>query len=298
MMPYRYILFTIGLIVSMVITAWVVAGQLVAPSPAIVPLPASDVPIRPFTLHSASGEQLAGWHIRSKEQKPKGVVLLFHAIRSNRMDVFARAKLLYQYGFSSIMIDFQAHGESTGKQITLGYLEHYDVLATIQYAKRLYPELPIAALGISLGGAAAILASEKIQGQLDALVVESVYSTIQTAIYNRVDRYLGFFAPLPTALLLLQLKPRLGFGAEALNMVHSIRKVSCPVLIISGEEDHHTRVDEAYRLYNNAPTPKQLWIVEGVGHQDIYEHKPKQYTLHVITFLLDTLDNNNHHSGS
>jgi len=40
-----------------------------------------------------------------------------------------------------------------------------------------------------------------------------------------------------------------------------------PLLIVHGDEDDTVPVEEAYRLYEAAREPKELFIVEGGGHK-------------------------------
>lgn len=57
-----------------------------------------------------------------------------------------------------LLFDFQAHGESPGDHITFGFLESRDARAALDFVHRELPGQLVAALGISLGGAAAVLA--------------------------------------------------------------------------------------------------------------------------------------------
>ncbi len=98
-------------------SSWYVAGRFVAPAPRSIIQPTIDLQLKDIEIRSESGSILAGWHVQSN--KTKGVIVLLHGIRSSRMQMIDRAKLLYDQGYSSILIDFQAHGESPGEYITI-----------------------------------------------------------------------------------------------------------------------------------------------------------------------------------
>lgn len=264
--------------------SWMVAGLLIAPVPGAITPPTTDLPIEPIELKSTSGSILSGWKINASE--PKGVILLFHGIRGNRLSMLSRADMLYKHNYSTVLIDFQAHGESTGEHITIGHLEKQDVRATLAYAKKSFPDAPIGIIGTSMGGAAAILASPL---DVDALVIESVYSNIRNAVHNRVKMRLGVLSWLPAELLLAQLQPRLGIKIEDLNPIGSIEKVQCPIFVISGRNDQHTTLEEAQRIYSAASAPKQLWLVDDVAHDNIYQFAPEEYTQKVIGFFEEHL---------
>jgi alpha-beta hydrolase superfamily lysophospholipase len=190
--------------------------------------------------------------------------------------------MLRELGYSTVMIDLQAHGESPGKQITVGHMERHDVRAAVQYARRQHPGEPIGVIGVSLGGAAALLASPL---NINALVVESVYPNIRDAIHNRVSARLGPLSSIPSTLLLLQLEPRLGVSANELRPIDHIPNVACPVFVLSGRTDSHTTAAETQQLFAAATEPKSLWLVDGAAHVDLFHAAPNQYRHRVSEFL-------------
>ena len=262
------------------LTAWFVAGELISAVPSDVEIPQTQLPVENITINSKSGSTLAGWHIKSANNK--GVIALFHGIRATRISMFERAKLLHADGYSIVLVDFQAHGESLGENITMGYLEKYDVLATIEFAKTQHPNKPVGVIGMSLGGASALLASPQ---NIDALVIESVYSDIQTAVHNRVKARLGFLSWAPAEILLAQLKPRLGFSISELSPISKIGLLNYPIFVISGTDDKHTTEIETRQMFELATEPKKLWLAEGLVHQDILRARPNEYKEKVLGFL-------------
>jgi len=184
------------------------------------------------------------------------------------------------------MIDLSAHGESTGEQITLGLKEQFDVEAAVVYAREQHPDAPVALIGISLGGAAALLASTL---EIDALVLESVFPDVRTAVCNRCCDALGPLGMIPGWLLLAQLEPRLGVRPSQLCPIDYVGRAGCPVMVLSGGEDRHTTVEETERLFDAAPEPKELWIVPGAAHIDLHRFAPEEYERRVQLFLAEHL---------
>jgi uncharacterized protein len=260
--------------------SWYVAGALVAPSPRPVADAPADIAATPVTLQSDSGSAIKGWH--TKGESGKGVLVLLHGIRANRLAMLERTRWLDSIGYSTISIDFQAHGESPGERITVGHLEQHDVRAAVAFAHHEHPDEPVGVLGMSLGGAAALLASPL---DIDALVLESVYTDIEGAVHNRVAARLGPLAPLPSALLLMQLGPRLGISPAQLRPIGHIAKTGCPTFILSGTDDVHTTQADTEALYAHAAEPKTLWLVEGAAHVDLLNYTPEEYRRRVEAFL-------------
>lgn len=216
-------------------------------------------------------------------ENPKAAAVLLHCVRCNRVDMLARAELLWRNHFAILVPDLQAHGESTGEAITFGYLESRDAVASLGFMRRHHPTLPLGAIGSSLGGAALVLAGSSLDS--DAVVLEAVYPTIDEAVANRIAIRLGPLSKVLTPLLLLQLEPRLGVSRSELRPIDSIGQLSCPVLIVAGELDRHTTKEETIHLFEAATGPKELWLVEGASHQDLYSYDPEGYTANVLGFL-------------
>ena len=271
---------SICMIIAGFVSSWLVASALVAPQPRVIGDPPPDLPAISFTLESESGSTLSGWHSRSDSSN--GVVVLLHGIRGSRLSVLNRARMLRDIGYSTIMIDLQAHGESPGEQITVGHLERHDARAAVEYARRQHPNEPIGVIGVSLGGAAALLASPL---DIDALVLESVYPNIKDAIHNRVSARLGPLSSIPSALLLIQLQPRLGVSASELRPIDHMPNVNCPVLVASGTADQHTTASETQQLFAAAAEPKNLWLVDGAAHVDLLRADRSQYRQRIAEFL-------------
>jgi alpha-beta hydrolase superfamily lysophospholipase len=204
------------------------------------------------------------------------VVLLLHGMGGDRRSMLPRARLLVDAGISVLLIDCQAHGETPGEHITLGWRESGDVRAALEWLRERGPARRIGVIGVSLGGAAFLLGEAP--PQVDALVLEAVHPRLRRAIENRVGRW---FAPL----LLIQVEPRLGVPISKLNPVHHIAAVDAPVLVVGGERDANTTEAETRALFAAAREPKELWIVPGAGHEDFSRIDPDGYRRHVVGFL-------------
>ncbi len=268
------------LVVAGLIVSWFLAGALVAPRPRGMGEPPRELNTTVFTVKSESGSIISGWHTQPKSAC--GVIVLLHGIRGSRLAMLDRASLLHERGYATVMIDFQAHGESLGEAITMGSLEQHDVRAAVEFAHREHPNSPIGVIGVSLGGAAALLASPL---EIDALVLESVYPNIHDAIGNRVAERFGSLAAVPASLLLFQLKLRLGISAGELRPIDHLPDVGCPVMIASGTEDKHTTEFETRAMFTAARAPKQMWLVDGAAHVDLLRFNPIDYEQHVMRFL-------------
>jgi uncharacterized protein len=232
-------------------------------------------------IESRSGATLGGWFVPGRPGA--GAVVLMHGVRGTRAQMLGHADFLSRAGYAVLLFDFQAHGESTGERITFGHLESRDAQAAVGYVRGRLPSEKVGVIGVSLGGAAALLASPKLDA--DALVVEMVYSDIHRAIANRLTMHLGEWAEGLTPLLCWQLKPRLGVGESALSPAERVKEVTAPLFVIGCAEDRHTRLDETRRLFDAARAPKELWVVEGAAHVDPRAFARAEYERRVSAFF-------------
>jgi fermentation-respiration switch protein FrsA (DUF1100 family) len=281
----------IGLGAAGLVVAVIAFGiSMSAPVPAVIGPPPSDLPAENVAISSASGSTLRGWLIAGRPGG--GAVVLMHGVRSNRLSMVVRARLLNQAGFSVLLFDFQAHGESAGARITFGQLEGMDAGAAVAFVRQRLPAERVGAIGASLGGAAALLGPAPLP--IDALVLESVYPDIEAAVTDRIRSTLG--PPLgrllawPLAELFeLFLPSILQIDPAKLRPIDHIGEVGAPVLVASGERDGYTTIAEATALFDRARNPKLFWAVPGAGHVDLESYAPQEYRRRVVPFLMDTL---------
>jgi len=180
----------VGALVVVTIALAISVGWLLAhPVQTAIGNPPEDLNATPVTFASDSGATVHGWWCTT--QNAKGAVLLLPGIRANRLSMVDRARFLRRAGYSVLLIDFQATGETTGDHITFGWKESRDVLAATNFVPQTDPTAPVAIIGNSLGGAAALLATPPLK--MDGLVLEEVYPTIEIATRNRMENYLGGF---------------------------------------------------------------------------------------------------------
>jgi uncharacterized protein len=261
--------------------SWWMGSQLVDPVQHGVPKPA-DFPAQTLTLHG-DRHSIAGWWLNQGSDSP--VVLLLHPIRADRSAMLGRARLLAKHGYSVLLIDMQAHGETAGPAITMGWRESADVDSAVAWLHRRAPGRRVGAIGCSLGGAALLFGHAK----FDAVVLEAVYPRVAKAVENRVRIRLGPLAPVLTPLLLVQIHPRLHVSPSQLEPIRYLGQLHAPILIVAGAHDQHTTLAESQELFAAASPPKQLWIVPGARHQDFLTFDPRGYEARVLGFLSNYL---------
>ena len=269
-----------GVVVSGLVFSWIAGGELCAPVNHAVVAP-KDLAVEAVNFASASGARISGWLVTPATNR--GVVILQHGVRADKSTLVPRARFLSRAGYAVLLYDFQAHGESVGRQITFGYLESRDAQAAVVFAKQCFPGKPVGVIGVSLGGAAALLATPSLDVQ--ALVLESVYPNIIDATKDRLEWVLGRPARLLSPLLTCQINLRLGVGPDVLRPIDRVAEIKTPKLFLAGTRDPRTKFSEAQAMFNRAAEPKQFVSVEGADHEDLHHFLGEKYEKMILDFL-------------
>lgn len=263
---------------------WVIGGQLCAPANHRVNL-IPTFTCEQVTFPSSSGTTIRGWLVTP--EAARGVVILQHGVRGDRTSMVARARFLSKAGYAVLLFDFQGHGESIGKQITLGYLESRDSQAAVAFAKVRFPGKPIGVIGASLGAAAAALAEPPLDVQ--ALVLEMMYPTIVDATKDRCEIFLGPAGRVLSPLLTSQINMRLECTTDDLRPIEHVGRIMAPKLFLAGTADHHTKITEAEMIFQRAADPKEFVRFEGAKHQDLHQFSKDNYEKLILKFLEEHL---------
>jgi len=254
---------------------------LTKPARASTGVPDPALHARSLTFDSVSGVKLSAWFVPGSSGA--GAILLLHAVRSNKRTMLPRAQFLSALGFSVLLVDLQAHGESEGERISFGYREAADVHASVEKLRELAPGERVGVLGTSLGAASLLLSD--VQPLLAAVILESLYPSIEEAVANRLHIYFGAVGPWLSPLLLAQLSPRLGVTPAQLRPIQRVSLLRCPVLVVHGTEDRHTTIQEAQRLFAAVPAPKEFYSLSGAAHVDLHAFGGKEYERRIGDFF-------------
>lgn len=270
------------------ITTLALGCAIAGPAPAAIPPAPSSLAADNVLIHSASGNSISAWV--AKGDKGRGAVLLLHGVGSNRLSMLPRAEFLHKLGFTILALDFRAHGESPGEFTTFGARESLDAAAALEFLKTVAPGERVGVIGVSMGGAAALLGAEPLS--VDALVLESVYPTIRDAVRDRLVALsgpLGFASRNLTSPILGLIHRRTGVSESEMQPIQRIGSVHSPILVLAGTADPYTPLKEAKALFARAPSPKTFWQVNGARHEDLYKYLGAEYERRVGDFLTRNL---------
>jgi dipeptidyl aminopeptidase/acylaminoacyl peptidase len=215
------------------------------------------------------------------------VVLLLHGYTACKDDMLSHAAFLHAAGYSLLLLDLRACGESQGSVVTLGGREREDVAAALAYL-RTRPDVDadhLGILGLSLGGALAILAACDMPA-VRAVVAESAFRSVRSAVRQNFRRYTRL-PSFPCADLALR-------WAEWRHKIRAVqvaperevaRLRACALLLIHAVDDAIISVADAHALYARAREPKELWLVPSAPHAMAFNALRQAYATRVVAFF-------------
>jgi pimeloyl-ACP methyl ester carboxylesterase len=212
-----------------------------------------------------------------------GAIVLLHGWRGCRRWMLDRARFLLDQGFSVIAPDLPGHGESPADSVTFGLTEGAAVDAVLDCAQRRFPGQPLGVIGLSLGGASFLMARRDVRVQ--AVILESVFPTLRQALVDRMHRFLGPVGSLLTPGLVAAVALLRGQSPDSVRPIDRVASLGCPLLAMHGARDLSTPVAEVEEWFARAVPPKELWILDGAEHEDLYAAGGAEYRRRVLAFL-------------
>ncbi len=221
--------------------------------------------------------KLYGWFIPNNESG--SVIILCHGHGSNKGEVVHVAEMLHRNGFSTLLFDFRAHGESEGSFATLGRLEANDLMAAIGYARERLSPKSIGVIGFSLGGATAIMTAGQ-TGDIRAVISDSAFADrgklIEKASRSGLPPSFGY--------LTSWFAQMWGISMDENPSDYAGKVSPAALMIIQGDRDHLVDVEDAQLLYDTAKEPKEIWLVQNAPHVVAYTLSSK-YEEKIVEFF-------------
>ena len=235
----------------------------------------------------SNNEQLEAWFV--PHPQPRGIVLMFPGYAGVKEALLTPAAHLYQFVYSSLLVDFRGSGGSSGNDTTLGLREADDVVATFEYAQQQWPGQPIILYGISMAGAAIFRAVATDGVQPAAIIVEGVFDRLLTTVQHRFDAV--HLPSWPAAqLLVFWGSIQMGYNGFQHNPVDYASAIMCPILVMHGERDPWITHDETQALVARIAGSKQVVDVPGVGQDMPFVYPAPDLWVATVKQFLAPLD--------
>lgn len=240
-----------------------------------------------FTVRANDGVELRGWKVVPSSANGDWV-LLFHGVSDNRTGDLGHAEFLLCHGYSVVMMDSRAHGQSGGDMATYGWKERYDTVAITNALYATEKVRHLYAHGVSMGAAIA-LQSAAVEPRIAAVSAEDPFASLREVTYDYagldISPFLGKTLFCPASIFAIRaLAKEGGFDPDEVSPERAVARRPFPVLLICGTNDHRIPCRHAEAIYDAATGPKELWIVRGAGHASALGQARAEYENRVVGF--------------
>jgi fermentation-respiration switch protein FrsA (DUF1100 family) len=243
-----------------------------------------NLPAEEITFPSLKGDhQVRGWYV--PQLQATSTIIICPGYRGKRSDVLGMCSHLWKAGHNVLVFEYYGHGTAVGTPVTLGYREINDFLGAVEYVKQRAPQTRLGAMGYSMGGSVAIMATARTQ-EIEALVADSAFATHKSAVEYAVRRTLHMPFALFDWVTDLLLWLRAGYHFNQVEPLRDIGRIAPrPVLLIHGLKDTIVDPHDAPLLYKAAGDPKELWLLPDVDHCGAYFADRIAYTQKIVGFF-------------
>lgn len=241
-----------------------------------------QVPYKTVNIATADGEQLEAWH--AIQNPAAATVILFHGHSSNKGAVAPEAQQFYKLGYNLLMVDFRAHGASSGSNCSIGHYETRDVTAAYRYIQQQSAQ-PIVLWGISLGAATIIKAVADSSLAPSHVIAEMPFASLHQAVKGFLRNQHLPQEPLAT-LLCFWGGAWQGFNAFNHEPYKSAAKLNMPVLLQWGQQDPRVSEAETQAIFENIPSQqKQLQVYPNAAHVSLWKNDSTTWQNTIQQFL-------------
>lgn len=239
----------------------------------------------PVQICSHDGKILFARYFHVQDGAP--LQIQFHGYRGSALrDLCGGTPLALKLGHNALLVDQRGHGRSEGNTITFGVLERQDCLQWIRYAQdRFGTEIPIVLVGVSMGAATVLMASElALPTAVKAVVADCPYSA-PSDIIAKVAEGMGLPGKPAAAVCSIGGAVYGHFRLGSCSAVEAVRKTKLPVLLLHGEDDRFVPCEMSRKIYEACGSVKRLETFPNAAHAMCYMEDPVRYETVVTDFL-------------
>ncbi len=271
-----------------------VAHRLTAPNPStfmddfIMTPFETGIPWENIRIPTRNAEHpLFGWWFPRPETDR--VLIGCTGYRGSKSDLIGIGSAMWRAGYNVLLFDYHGHGSWRGAPVTLAYRELQDFYAALDYARARMPQGRIGVFGFSMGAAIAILGAAQ-RPEVRAVMADSPFATHADVVSHSVRRVIHLPGEPFAAISDYFLARKAGYRGRDIAPLRVIEQLAPrPLLLIHGTDDEQIPVSHAYRLYEAAREPKDLWIAPAANHCGAYFLDRPAYCQRVAAFFDEAL---------
>lgn len=260
----------------------------------------------------AVGTTLHGWFVPATRPHAQRMVVFVHGAGTDRRAFLRHTQHFIERGYSCLLFDFSEHGLSDNvtsgmaRGTLFGAREQHDVVAAVDYLKKVKGAKHVAVVGTSCGASSSILAAS-IRPDLAACVVaENPFTRADQLLRHHLNvlskNYLSqnSHQTVRQAIFWLTgklLMIRMGHCFQSYGAVDAAPHLACPLFVIHSTEDAMVPYEHGHAIYQAAAEAKKhidklvkFSSYSDAAHCALYDRDPERWTVEVMSFIDDAFD--------
>ena len=213
------------------------------------------------------GVQIDTWVINNKSmiRDTIGTVVLLHGLLMSKAQNLELGEEFARAGFDVVLIDFRAHGRSTGEYVTWSAKEADDVKTVVdELLDNRFIHQPIFAWGISMGAATAINYAS-IDPRCRGVIAVAPFKDAKVITRG----LLWYLFPGDYEKAWLAAGQIAQFNPAETSPMESAKQLHCHLVIVHGMLDAIVPYSHGQAIYNTANEPKELKLVPVAAHLSV-----------------------------
>ena len=235
-----------------------------------------------INISSFDNLNLCAFYKNNGSQK---LALVVHGYGGNHFDVYMQCMMFENKGFDILAVDLRAHGESEGDMLTMGFLEHKDLIDWINKMKEIN-NYEILLYGISMGASSICMA-------LGVSSIKNIKCAIEDCGFDNANREFSYVFSKSKLkcrwiykIFYSYVKRVKKIDLKKVDVIEKLKKSNIPLLLIHGGKDNFVPTEMVYNLYDAVKDKNsKLFIVKDASHGDAFENNPTLYRQEVYNFI-------------
>lgn len=246
-----------------------------------------ELPHEVFQIHSHDGLKLEGIYYPNGSRK---TMIWVHGYTSHAERESAFPGLFYlSMGFNVLIPYLRAHDRSEGKYISLGALEHLDMMRWVDKVNELHPDGQIVIHGLSMGGGIVLDLASKEMKNVRCMVSDAPTDSIAGCLHGMTQYNFKKSADQIYPYVLAKFRKEFSTDAEDFDRKETVSGSRYPLLLSAGANEEMEETFAAIERANPQPTYKV--ILPGCDHGNGMYKQTQLYQDAIRDFINRYLEN-------
>ena len=240
------------------------------------------LPREELTIISHDGLKLKGFYYPNDS---KTTVIWVHGYTSHAERESAFPGLFYRSLGCNVLIPYlRSHGPSEGKYISLGALEHLDMMRWADKVNEMHPDGKIVFHGLSMGGGIVLdLASRETKNvaclisDAPSINADGIFRNVAKSVFKKDSEMIAEQA-------IARFKREFHANPADFNRMETVKNGRYPLLLSAGSNENMD--DVLQTIQNNNPQDTEVLILPGCNHGNGMYKQTELYQTAIKDFLM------------